>query len=95
MSATIYFINDEKSFYFILKAILVLKYLSFFLDFLNFKIYAVTTWLINNYSSEIQTFRNLTVDNIFGVDFSFLQHYPKMLQIQTKLFKTQNKTILL
>ena len=63
MSATIYFINDEKSFYFILKAILVLKYLSFFLDFLNFKIYAVTTWLINNYNTYITLlkFRHLEI----------------------------------
>ena len=46
-------------------------------------------------SSEIQAFKNLTVGNILGVDFSFLQHYPKMLQIKIKLFKTQSKSALL
>ena len=53
-------------FYFILKALFVLKYFSFCLEFLimykkwldekpkvNFKIYDVKTWLINNYNTHV------------------------------------------
>ena len=53
-------------FYFILKALFVLKYLSFCLEFLimykkwldekpkvNFKIYDVKTWQINNYNTHV------------------------------------------